>query len=544
MSSDASIHILIMEDDTEQAHLMQRGLEQAGYCVVLASNGDEGLTCYGAGSYDLLIVDCQMPGTGGLDVLRTLIAEGTLPPTLLITDPGDESSAVEALHLGADDYVSKDAEGRYLTLLSTVIERIFHQRRLVETKQQAEQALKETLEKLEARVQERTSDLQRVNTQLQAEVTERKRAEHAVAEREARLRAILDTTVDGIITIDKRGIVESFNLAAERIFGYAAADVVGHNISMLMPSPYREEHDGYLAHYLRTGEKKIIGIGREVVAQRQDGILFPIKIAISEVGFKDQRLFTGIVHDLSEHQRVEQELQRADRLALVGQLASGLAHEIGTPLNVIEGNAELLHMELRQRGVPTAEVETIVDQADRITRLIQQLLTFARAKDQAIEPMSLHTPLSHALRLLETRFRREAIAVVVNMPADLPLVQGAADQIEQVFLNVLVNAWHAMPDGGTVTVRAGATDDQRVHITLRDTGVGMSATDLERAFELFYSTKGDQGTGLGLAICKQIIDSHRGTMQLESTPGNGTTVTIKLPQTTVSPHITQTERRA
>ncbi len=243
MSSVEPIRILIMENDTGQARLVQRTLEQAGYVVDVAYDGDEGLALYGAGSYDLLIVDYQIPVQEGLDVLRALVTQGSLPATIMITAQGDETMAVEAMQLGVGDYVIKDGEGRYVTLLPTVIERLLHQQRLVEAKRQAEQALKETLE---ARVGKRTDDLQRVNQQLQAEVTERKRAEQAVAEREARIRAILDTTVDGIITIDARGIIESFNLAAERIFGYAAGEVVGQNVSMLMPSPYRDEHDGYL----------------------------------------------------------------------------------------------------------------------------------------------------------------------------------------------------------------------------------------------------------------------------------------------------------
>jgi signal transduction histidine kinase len=170
-----------------------------------------------------------------------------------------------------------------------------------------------------------------------------------------------------------------------------------------------------------------------------------------------------------------------------------------------------------------------VRQADRITRLIEQLLTFARVKKQAVEPLSLHSPLSHALRLMEMRFRREAVTVIVDMPDGLPLIRGAADQLEQVFLNVLVNAWHAMPDGGRITIQACETDGQMVQITFHDTGQGMSSAELRQAFEPFYSTKGDQGTGLGLAICKQIVDSYHGRMHLDSTPGAGTTVTILLP---------------
>jgi signal transduction histidine kinase len=159
------------------------------------------------------------------------------------------------------------------------------------------------------------------------------------------------------------------------------------------------------------------------------------------------------------------------------------------------------------------------------------LLTFARAEEHAAEPLSLHIPLSHALRLLETRFRREAITVIVDVPPDLPLVWGVADQLEQVFLNILVNAWHAMPEGGCVTIWACQAPGNQVQIVFRDTGCGMSTTELAHIFEPFYSTKGDQGTGLGLAICKQIIDNYHGSIQLESALGTGTSVTIVLPCT-------------
>ena len=486
-------------------------------------------------------------------------------------------------------------------------------------------------------------------------------AEAVLQDSEARTHAILHTAVDGIITIDDRGIVESFNPAAERLFEYAADEVIGQNISMLMPSSYREEHDGYLARYLQTGEPHIIGIGREVRARRRDGTTFPISLAVSEVRLAGRRMFTGIVHDLTarvqaeealaqlnrrhklildsagegiygidregrttfvnpaaarmlgweveeligqpiqdivchtmrdgtpgahdvcpvlvscrdgvvrrvpedvfwckdgthvlveyvstpirehdtlvgavvifkditERARLEREMQSADRMALVGQLASGLAHEIGTPLNIIAGNAELLGMDLRDRGLGTAEVDAIIQHADRITRLIQQLLTFARAKEQPMTTLAVQEPLANALSLLETRFKRQDIAVRLEVLSELPLICGRAEQLEQVFLNMLVNAWHAMPEGGTLTIAATVTPDQTVRLSFGDTGVGMSAEVLARAFEPFYSTKGERGTGLGLAICKQIIDGHQGTMYLESTPGRGTTVIMELPQ--------------
>jgi signal transduction histidine kinase len=223
-------------------------------------------------------------------------------------------------------------------------------------------------------------------------------------------------------------------------------------------------------------------------------------------------------------------MQSADRMALVGQLASGLAHEIGTPLNIIAGNAELLGMELREHDIGCAEVDAIIQHADRITRLIQQLLTFARAKEQPMATLEVQEPLANALRLLETPFMRQGIAVQLEVSAGLPPVYGRAEQLEQVFLNVLVNAWHAMPEGGTLTIAAAVTTGETVRLSFGDTGVGMAAEVLARAFEPFYSTKGERGTGLGLAICKRIIESHQGMMYLESTPGGGTTVILELPQ--------------
>jgi PAS domain S-box-containing protein len=359
--------------------------------------------------------------------------------------------------------------------------------------------------------------------------------EAAFDEREERTRAILETTVDGIITINELGVIESFNSAAERIFGYGAAEVIGQNVKVLMPSPYHDEHDGYLEHYRRTGEKRIIGIGREVEGLRKDGRVFPIDLAVSEVRFANRRLFTGIVRDITERKRMERELLRASRMELVGQLASGIAHEIGTPLNIISGNAELLRMEMQERGESTEVASVIIEQIDRITGLITQLLTFARAQAEPMAPLPLHTPLINALRLLETRFRREGIAVAVDLPPELPWVWGVANQLEQVFLNVLVNAWHAMPQGGTITIGAEACDAERVRLVFGDTGQGLPAADLDHVFEPFYSTKGSRGTGLGLAICRQIMEAHRGTIALSSTLGAGTTVTLELLRANATP---------
>jgi PAS domain S-box-containing protein len=365
---------------------------------------------------------------------------------------------------------------------------------------------------------------------LETAETERLQAERAFREGDARLQAILETAVDGIITIDERGVIESFNPAAERLFGYPAEAIIGQNVKVLMPAPYRGAHDAFLARYLATHEKQIIGTGREVAGRRKDGATFPLDLAVSEVRWGNQRLFMGIVRDLTPRKRAEAAVERADRMALLGQFMSGLAHEIGTPLNVIAGNAELLRMDLRQWGFPTEAVESIVGQADRITGLIQQLLHFGRAHDSPLAPIRVQEPLSRATQLVAPRFRREGIVLLFEAPDDLPPVWGVANQLEQVFLNVLVNSWHALPEGGSIAIEAAAPDDRYVRLRIRDNGVGMSADDLARAFEPFYSTKDERGTGLGLTMCRQLIERHGGAIRLDSAPGVGTTVTIILLQ--------------
>ncbi len=532
MSSAKPIHILIMEDDAGQARLAQRTLQRAGYAVEVAGDGDTGLALQATGVYDVLMVDHQMPGKGGLEVLRTLALRGALPPTIMVTGHGDEAVAVEAMKLGAGDYVVKDVDGRYLTLLPTVVARVLHQQRLLEEKRQAEEALQQTLAELETRVWERTAALQQANAHLHAEIAERLRAEAALAQLNRRHKLILDSAGEGIYGIDLEGRTTFVNPAAARLLGWEVEELIGQPLQDIVCHTMRDgtpcSHDA--CPILASCRDDVVRHVPEDVFWRKDGTSFLVEYVSTPM--REHDALTGAVvifKDITERKRLEREMQSADRMALVGQLASGLAHEIGTPLNIIAGNAELLGMELRERDLGTAEVDAIIQHADRITGLIQQLLTFARAKEQSMATLAVQEPLANALSLLETRFKHQGITAMLDLSSELPRIRGRAEQLEQVFLNVLVNAWHAMPDGGTLTIAASVTTDQTVRLRFGDTGIGMSAEVLARAFEPFYSTKGERGTGLGLAICKQIIDSHQGTMSVESMPGRGTTVIVEFP---------------
>jgi PAS domain S-box-containing protein len=533
MSSEKPIRILIMEDDAGQARLAQRTLQRAGYAVEVAGDGDTGLDLCATGLYDVLRVDHQMPGKGGLEVLRALALRGALPPTIMVTGHGDEAVAVEAMKLGASDYVVKDVDGRYLTLLPTVVARALHRQRLEAEKRQAEEALQQTLAALERRVQERTAALQQANAHLQAEIAERLQAEAALAQLNRRHKLILDSAGEGIYGVDLQGHTIFVNPAAARMLGWEVEELIGQPIQHIVRHMRRDrtpcaDAAGPILAACRDGVVRHVP---EDIFWRQDGTSFLVECVITPIREHDTLVGAVVIFkDITERKHIEREMQNADRMALVGQLASGLAHEIGTPLNIIAGNAELLGMELRDHDIGSAEVDAIIQHADRITRLIQQLLTFARAKEQPMATLELHEPLANALRLLETRFMRQGIAVRLEVSSELPLVCGRAEQLEQVFLNVLVNAWHAMPEGGTLTIAAAVTTGETVRLSFGDTGVGMSTEVLARAFEPFYSTKGERGTGLGLAICKRIIEGHQGMLYLESTPGGGTTVIMELPQ--------------
>lgn len=537
MSYGQPVHILMMEDDAGQARLAQRTLERAGYAVTVAGDGNTGLVLYATGAYDVLMVDHQMPGKGGLEVLRTLAAQGALPPTIMVTGHGDETIAVEAMKMGAGDYLVKDVDGRYLTFLPIVVARVLHQQRLLVEKQQAEAALQQTLEALETRVRERTAALQQANAQLHAEIAERERAEAALAQLNRRHRLILDSAGEGIYGIDLVGRTTFVNPAAAHMLGWEVEELIGQPIQDIVCHTMRDGTPctADACPILAACRDGVVRHVPEDVFWRQDGTSFPVEYVSTPIHEHDALVGAVVIFkDITERQRLEREMQTADRLAMVGQLASGLAHEIGTPLNIIGGNAELLRMELCERQFGTGGVDAIIQHADRITRLIQQLLTFARARERPVAVIEVHEPLANALRLIETRFKHLDITVMLDVSSDLPYVHGRAEQLEQVFLNVLVNAWHAMPGGGTLTITAGVTTDQKVRLSFGDTGMGMPAEILARVFEPFYSTKGESGTGLGLAICKQIIDNHRGTMLLESTPGVGTTVIVELPQADIT----------
>jgi PAS domain S-box-containing protein len=370
------------------------------------------------------------------------------------------------------------------------------------------------------------------------------------AEDQARLHAIFEAAVDGIVSIDERGIVHAFNPAAERIFGYSAMEVIGNNVSMLMPSPDRDQHDSYIQRYLATGEKKIIGIGREVSGRRKDGSTFPMDLSVAEGRIGKGRLFAGMIRDISERKRAEEQLRQkteevrimtqqlwqSAKLASVGELAASIAHELNNPLATVSLRIEsaLAHTpadDPRRKGL-----EVIGQETKRMGDLVANLLQFSRRGQEQISTVDVRDELTKAVELVQHHLHKRSVNVVHDLDPDTPVIYADRQKLRQVFLNLLTNAGDAMPKGGTLTLRtaAAALENGKVGVLLEfaDTGAGIPAEYLERVMEPFFTTKEEgKGTGLGLAICRRVVEEHHGRIVIVSEVGKGTTVRIVLPVT-------------
>ena len=356
-----------------------------------------------------------------------------------------------------------------------------------------------------------------------------------------RLRAILDAAVDAIVTIEESGAIESINHAAERVFGYTRDELIGRNVSLLMPSPYREEHDRYIAHYLDTGEARIIGIGREVEAQRKDGSVFPADIAVSEVQLPGRRLFTGIVRDLTERREMEERARlrledaaHTARLLELGEMCSGIVHEVNQPLTAIVSFAEGCLRMIRRGGAEGALIESTLDrvaeQGVRAGEIVSRLRSLARKDESRIETFDLGVAIEETLLLVDHERRQRGVRVEVDRESGLPAVSADRVQIEQILLNLLRNAFHAI-DGakrGRVWMRVARAGSDRVRLMVEDNGRGLPPELCERVFEPFYTTR-PNGLGVGLAISRSLAERHGGRLWAESGGAGGARFGLELP---------------
>ncbi len=422
---------------------------------------------------------------------------------------------------------------------------------------------------------------------ISRDMTQHKQAEAALRDSEARHRAILDAAIDGIITIDERGTIEAANPAAERLFGYPLRELIGANVKVLMPAPYHDRHDAYLDNYLRTGQRKIIGIGREVVGRRKDGTVFPMDLSISEIHVGGRRMFTGLVHDATQRKQAEAELRaarddleervrqrtaelertnaelaRAKEAAEAASRAksaflANMSHEIRTPMNAIIGMTELVlqgNLAPRQRDF----LKVVAESSESLLRLINDILDFSKIEADKLQldrsTFDLVESLGDTMKSLAVRAQEKGLELTCRIRPHVPLlVCGDRGRLRQIVVNLVGNAikftergevdldvWREGPSGGEAADGEAADGEAadgevELHFAVRDTGIGIPVEKQKAIFGVFEQadasmTRRFGGSGLGLAIAARLVDLMRGRLWVESEVQRGSTFhfTVKL----------------
>lgn len=364
----------------------------------------------------------------------------------------------------------------------------------------------------------------------------------SLEEKQIHLQSILDTVLDATVVIDTHGIMHSFNASAVRQFGYSPEEAVGRNVSMLMPNPYREQHDGYMSRYLTTGEKRIIGVDRVVVGRRKDGSTFPMKLAVGEMRQGDKVYFTGFIRDLTEREesqamldQARSELARLARLNELGEMASTLAHELNQPLsaiaNYVQGSRRMLDkldgdVAVRVRGA----LDETAKQALRAGDIIRHLREFVTRGETEKGPEDINHLVEEAGALALVGSRERGIKSVFDFGADASMVVADRVQIQQVLINLMRNAIEAMRDSPDkqLVVRTRQLGPELLQVEVEDTGPGIAEEIAPQLFQPFVTTK-PNGMGVGLSISRRIIESHGGELTVRANPAGGATFAFTLP---------------
>ena len=360
---------------------------------------------------------------------------------------------------------------------------------------------------------------------------------------EERLRSIVECVIDAIIMINSRGLILSVNTAATRIFQYSREELVGENVSILMPEPFRALHDTFIDNYLETGEEKIIGVGRETLGKRKDGHVFPIDISVAKFEQRGQIFFTGIVRDITQRKQLEEQLRQAEKMESVGRLAGGIAHDFNNQLGMILFDVDLLLEDIDPQDPIRGDLKKIREVMVRSAELTRQLLVFSRRQPLQMSVIDLGSQVSDMYRMLD-RLLGADITVDIDLDEDVPLVLADSGSIDQVIVNFALNSRDAMPDGGELRIKLFSVDIDSVYcdsnsqakpgayvcLSISDNGTGIDQENITQIFEPFFTTKEvGKGTGLGLSVVYGIIQEHAGWVAVESQINIGTEFCVYIP---------------
>jgi len=398
--------------------------------------------------------------------------------------------------------------------------------------------------------------LRRRVAELEASATEHQRAEQqlergarsseaALRRSEATARAVLESASEGIILIGPTGRIVLANTAAERMFGYPRAELLGQPLEILLPERIRETHVAHRADYFAEPRVRPMGIGLDLSGRQKDGAEFPVEISLSHVAAPDGGVAIAFITDITERKRLEVQLQHQrevlyqnEKLAALGTMAAGIAHEMNNPLGIMTTRIELMLMDAKDHQLPgqvLEDLEVLHRASQRVARIAASLRSFARHTPSDRVALDLNAVVEESVQLLQKPMAADNVEIVASLDRTLPPILGDANTLHQVLMNLLTNAREAMPHGGEIRLETGpATRPGWVRLLVADTGTGISAEEVSKIFDPFFTTK-STGTGLGLSVTYGIIQEHGGTVDVQSQPGAGTTFIISLP--TIQPAV-------
>ena len=361
--------------------------------------------------------------------------------------------------------------------------------------------------------------------------------------------ALMNAAVDGILLINNRGAIEAVNSAVERLFGYHRDELLGKNISVLMPEPDKSAHDSYLSNYLNSGEAKIIGIGREVKARCKSGKIMPIYLSVGDYHDGTQAKFVGIIRDLSQQKSREAKLAEAEkeihqlvsrlaqvsRVSVMGEMAANIAHEINQPLSAIAIYAQsarrLLDAENPNLQTLAKPLDKIAEQALRAGGIIKGIRNWVREQDTERQRCALDKLILAVIEIARLNNEQDEVDIQLELDPALPEVMVDPIQLQQVLFNLIRNALDASescPRAECIVITAEATSAERVTVSVKDRGAGIDERARSRIFEPYVTTKA-AGMGMGLSICKTIVEAHGGELSYRTRTGGGTCFYFTLP---------------
>ena len=494
MPDITNIRILYMEDDPGLARLLQKTLQRRGFVVDVAANGEEGLTMVKRSPYDLLLVDYHMPFQDGIDVIRTLSAQGALLPTIMITGVGNETIAVEALKIGASDYLVKDVNMKYLDLLPSLIDQAILKQQLIRERQQMAEVVKES---------------------------------------EERYRQLFESNPIPIMVYDLQTLAFlAVNKAAISHYGYSLEDFLTMTINDL----YAREDIPRLRQVLsrlEQGEEQS-GLWRHL---RKNGSLIDVEITSHSIMLGGKRAHFVLANDVTDRRKAEENLLRTQKLESLAILAGGLAHDFNNLLTAILGNISLAKLDAPpdEDGI-YKHLEEAEKATTRAQSLTLQLLTFSQGGAPLKKTLSVKKLISDSAGFV---LRGSSSRCELKVPADLWPIEADEGQLGQVIHNLVMNADQSMPEGGTVTVSAANVTLEKnnplslapgdyITIDVSDQGIGIPREYFQKIFDPYFTTK-QKGSGLGLATSYSVIKRHNGHISVESVLGKGSTFHLYLP---------------